>query len=56
MADAKRKYVLTDKDGQKLPRTLVGSDDRGGSIVQGDEGGAVPTYLCSRQMCTNYHY
>ena len=34
MADAKSKYLLTDKDAQKLPRTLVGSDVRGGSNVQ----------------------
>ncbi len=34
MAAAKRKYLLTDKDGQKLPRTPVGSDVRGGSNVQ----------------------
>ena len=34
MADAKSKYLLTRKDAQKLPRTLVGSDVRGGSNVQ----------------------
>ena len=26
------------------------------TIASGVEGGAVPTYLYSRQMCTKYHY
>ena len=34
MAAAKREYLLKWRDGLQMPRTPVGSDDRGGSIVQ----------------------